>query len=254
MEPELTKICICDVVWSPADARKTEECPNCSTLFHLECMRQHSDLRCIECKIELPKSLVYGHIRAEVRNEVEQPAQKRQKLDDQTDELSVKLAYPTLTPDLSNKLEMYVSEIKSRKLQEVALTIDQAERTRQSVRDNFTFALLLAACEGNESIDIKLEEPKCVSIAKKIEAAMFAQFHATISKDYGKKFRVLQSTLQAPENTTLRSNLLTGVLDPNELPLLSSDSLIAPEKLFQKTIDAHKIFNENVVKPQNDEN
>ena len=86
-------------------------------------MRQHSDLRCIECKIELPKSLVYGHIRPEVRDEVEQPSQKRQKLDELTDEPSVRLAYPTLGLELSNKLEMYVSEMKSRKLQEVALTV-----------------------------------------------------------------------------------------------------------------------------------
>ena len=74
-------MCICAEVWSPLDTRKTEECPNCQTLFHLECMRQHSDLRCIECKIELPKSLVYSHLRPhhfeDLRDEVEPPTQKR---------------------------------------------------------------------------------------------------------------------------------------------------------------------------------
>lgn len=149
----------------------------------------------MECKIELPKSLVYGHIRAEVRDEVEQPPQKRQKLDDLSDEPSIKLAYPTLSPELSNKLEMFVSEMKSRKVLEVALSVSQAERTRQSVRDHFTQALLLAACENDPNIDIKQVESKCTEIAIKIEAAMFAQFQSTISKEYGKKFRVLQSTL-----------------------------------------------------------
>lgn len=48
--------------------------------------------------------------------------------------------------------------------------------------------------------------------------------------------------------------MFTGLLDPFELPLQSSDSLIAPDKLFQKTIDAKKIFNDNVVKSQDTTN
>jgi hypothetical protein len=43
-------------------------------------------------------------------------------------------------------------------------------------------------------------------------------------------------------------------LDPNELTRLSADSLIAPEKLNQRALDAHKIFTDNVVKPDEIDN
>lgn len=136
-----------------------------------------------------------------------------------------------MAADLSNRLEMYISEMKGRKSSEVALSVSIAERTRQAARDNFCQALLLAACELSPTIDLREEEKKCAEIALKIEASMYIYFNRSISKDYGKKFRVLQTTLQQPENTLLRQNLLTGELDPNELTRLSADSLIAPEKL-----------------------
>ena len=50
-------------------------------------MRQHSDLRCVECKTEIPKNLVYSHLRYQkddIRDCVEAPTQKRIK----TEELS----------------------------------------------------------------------------------------------------------------------------------------------------------------------
>ena len=144
---------------------------------------------------------------------------------------------------------MYISEMKSRKSNEVALSISTTERTRQSARDNFCQALLLAACELSTTIDLREEEKKCSEIALKIEAGMFVYFGRQISKDYTRKFRVLQTTLQQSENTTVRQNLLTGELDPNELCRLSADSLIAPEKLNQRHLEAQKIFNDNVVKP-----
>ena len=78
--------------------------------------------------------------------------------------------------------------------------MSQNERTRQTVRENFTQALLIAACELNPQCNLQSEEEKCAKIALKIESAMFIYFSKAISKEYGKKFRVLQTTLQAPEN------------------------------------------------------
>ncbi len=96
-----------------------------------------------------------------------------------------------MTADLSHKLEMYISELKGRKSNEVALSVSVAERTRQSARDNFCQALLLAACELRSTVDLREEERKCAEIALKIEASMFIYFNRQINKEYGKKFRVL---------------------------------------------------------------
>jgi Transcription factor S-II (TFIIS), central domain len=52
---------------------------------------------------------------------------------------------------------------------------------------------------------------------------MFCLCSKVISKDYGKKFRVLQSTLLAPENMSLRSKIVNGDIDPKELTTLSTD-------------------------------
>lgn len=116
LEPELMKMCICGVVWSPNDMRKTEECPNCGAAFHLECMRQHSDLKCIECKEELPKTLVYSHLKREqvddIREEVQAPAMKRLKTDQSVQsvkEKDPKLTFPSLAPEMSAVLDSYLS-------------------------------------------------------------------------------------------------------------------------------------------------
>jgi hypothetical protein len=88
LEPELAPMCVCAVVWSPLDTRQTEECPSCHAIFHLECMRQHLDLKCVECKEALPRSLIYTHLRearGDVRDEAGAPSQKRARLDDEED-------------------------------------------------------------------------------------------------------------------------------------------------------------------------
>lgn len=83
-------MCICGVIWTPLDSQEIEECDKCSALFHPVCMRQHSDLRCNQCKAELPRKLVYRHLKSpsETTNILEQelkvqnsPSQKRQKTD-----------------------------------------------------------------------------------------------------------------------------------------------------------------------------
>lgn len=52
--------------------------------------------------------------------------------------------------------------MKARKFQQVALTQSSTEKTRQNVRDNFVFSLLLAACESQSSeLDLAVEEKKC---------------------------------------------------------------------------------------------
>ena len=139
--------------------------------------------------------------------------------------------------------------MKARKQTQVALSQSQTEKTRQSVRDNFTYALLLGSCEasltqdgGENSPKISEAEPKCYEIAKTIESAMFVYFDKSINKDYGKKFRVLQTTLSAPENTKLRAQLIQGLLNPNELTRMSADSLMSPEKKTQRQEEEDKIF------------
>jgi hypothetical protein len=87
LEPELTPMCICGVIWSPLDAQEVEECELCTGLFHPVCMRQHSDLRCNDCKAELPKKLVYRHLKTVSTSALEQDvanslSQKRQKTDE----------------------------------------------------------------------------------------------------------------------------------------------------------------------------
>ena len=86
-------------------------------------MRQHSDLRCNNCKAELPKKLVYRHLKTVSTSALEQDvanslSQKRLK----TDETLVnqiakveKIAFPSLTSDLSQKLDDYISQLKQRK-------------------------------------------------------------------------------------------------------------------------------------------
>lgn len=49
--------------------------------------------------------------------------------------------------DVSQKFDEYITQLKLRKFQQVALSQGPAEKTRQNVRDNFVFALLLAVCE-----------------------------------------------------------------------------------------------------------
>ena len=84
-------MCICGVIWSPLDTQEVEECENCNGLFHPVCMRQHSDLRCNDCKAEIPRKLVYRHLKTaeqttskleqEVAEETNSISQKRQKTD-----------------------------------------------------------------------------------------------------------------------------------------------------------------------------
>jgi hypothetical protein len=50
---------------------------------------------------------------------------------------------------------------------------------------------LLAACESAEEPNLKEEEKKCQSIALEIEAAMYVLFNKDITKEYGRKFRLL---------------------------------------------------------------
>jgi hypothetical protein len=60
------------------------------------------------------------------------------------------------------------------------------------VRDNFVFALLLAVCETSTEVpDLAKEESKCKQIAIEIEAAMYIYFKHDITKEYGRKFRLL---------------------------------------------------------------
>lgn len=104
-------MCACGVIWSPLDTQPMDECPGCQAVFHLECMRQHLDLRCVECKKDLPRNLIYSHLRGrtDVREAVDGPAQKRQRVEDEEHQESIiqslkqpKLAYPTLPSDLSH--------------------------------------------------------------------------------------------------------------------------------------------------------
>ena len=167
------------------------------------------DLRCVECKKDLPRNLIYSHLRGrnDVRDVVNGPAQKRQRVDEEHQESIIeslkqpKLAYPTLPSDMSHQLDAHIQAMKARKQTQVALSQSQSEKTRQSVRDNFTYALLLGSCEAflseesENSPKISEAEPKCSEIAKTIESAMYIYFDKCISKDYGKKFRLLKTTL-----------------------------------------------------------
>ena len=120
LEPELTPMCICGVIWSPLDPQEIEECDHCSGLFHPVCMRQHSDLRCNDCKAELPKKLVYRHLNAMSTTTLERDvtnslSQKRQKTDETPiDKIAKveKIAYPSLSPGRSQLLDDYISQLK----------------------------------------------------------------------------------------------------------------------------------------------
>ena len=163
-------------------------------------MRQHSDLRCNNCKAELPKKLVYRHLKTVSTSALEQDvanslSQKRLKTDETlVDQIAKveKIAFPSLTSDLSQKLDDYISQLKQRKFQQVALSQSSSEKTRQNVRDNFVFALLLGVFETTVELkDLAEEEKKCRITAIEIEAAMYVYFKQDISKEYGRKFRLL---------------------------------------------------------------
>lgn len=49
-----------------------------------------------------------------------------------------------------------------------------------------------------------------LEIATKIESALYVSNGEEISREYGKRFRDLQSAMRNEENVKLRLNLLTG--------------------------------------------
>lgn len=111
------------------------------------------------------------------------------------------------------------------------MSVNLTEQTRQNVRENFFQSLMLAFCEANSELPTQLQQKDLQSQALQIESALYIQFNRQCDKEYTKKFRLLQSTLLATENKLLRSQIFTQKIEPSELVLMSSDSLLAPSKL-----------------------
>jgi hypothetical protein len=122
-------------------------------------------------------------------------SQKRQKIDEVPVENSIKVvkkAYLSLSSERSQQLDEYIAKLKQRKSQQVAISQSSTDKTRQNVRDNFLFALLLGIAERQgESLDFEIAEKDCRLTAIEIEAAMFVYFKHDIGKEYGRKFRLL---------------------------------------------------------------
>ena len=107
---------------------ETRECPACKAAFHPDCMRQQLDLKCVSCKEEIPRKLVYTHKREQVIAQEEPPAKKRQKiagvesggenvnqtLNQRVDQKQVRVPYLSLKDDaeLSGELEKFITEVK----------------------------------------------------------------------------------------------------------------------------------------------
>jgi hypothetical protein len=106
-----------------------------------------------------------------------------------------------LVSSLSEKLDERVRACKAEKqANHLALTQRPEDQCRQNVRDNFFQALMLAFTEAKDSLPAPEEEPKLNSLAIRLEAALFAHHRRACGKEYTKKFRMLQSTLQAQDN------------------------------------------------------
>ena len=70
---------------------------------------------------------------------------------------------------------------------------------------------------------------------------MWVYFNESISKDYSKKYRLLQSSLNNHENYELRLNIIADVTDPFTLTKLNYEDL-APKSVLEKKEQSRKKF------------
>ena len=115
--PELKPICVCQKIMNLDE--ETLECPACKAAFHPDCMRQQLDIKCVQCKQDLPRNLVYTHKRVQDASlEDPNPAKRQntgilQTLEDAPvkPKVAPKLPYPSLkeNPALGEELLSFVN-------------------------------------------------------------------------------------------------------------------------------------------------
>lgn len=92
----------------------------------------------------------------------------------------------------------------------------------------------------------------CHSLGTNIESGMWVFFENEISKDYGRKFRQLQTSLRNEENYELRLQILNREMDALTLTKLSNEQLV-PRSRKEKMEQSKKQFFEEHVRLESDE-
>ena len=91
---------------------------------------------------------------------------------------------------------------------------------------HLSYAQIIKKVKENAGLQIELKDSDFLElenmakvgdkIAKKIEEALYAATQEEINREYGKRFRDLQSALKNEENVRMRLGVLTGDTAPEE--------------------------------------
>lgn len=156
--PELKPICVCQKIMNLDD--ETLECPGCKAPFHPDCMRQCLDIKCVQCKQDLPRKLVYTHKRMQDASLEDPNPAKRARTEQQPIQTQEQIrpkaavvpkpAYPSLkeNPALASDLNSYVTSLRKQNDELAAAAQSKTNQTRKSAKDNFIYALLLGVAEA----------------------------------------------------------------------------------------------------------
>jgi hypothetical protein len=138
------------------------------------------------------------------------------------------------------------------------------------VKENFSYALMLGveeAYEKNEPIaeltakivstdddNTRLEKAfdLCKALGTNIESGMWVFFENQISKEYGRKFRQLQTSLRNEDNYELRLCILNREMDALTITKLSNDEFV-PKGRKERNANIKKAYFDQQVRLETDE-
>lgn len=86
-----------------------------------------------------------------------------------------------------------------------------------------------------------------------IESGMWAFFEKALNKEYGRKFRQLQTSLRNDENFELRLQLLSGQIDPLKVHELTNEQLVPPSRKEKIEQSKRRYFEQAVFLPDKDD-
>jgi hypothetical protein len=93
----------------------------------------------------------------------------------------------------------------------------------------------------------------CQGLAMNIESGMWAFFEKSLNKEYGRKFRQLQTSLRNDENFELRLQLLSAQIDPLKVHELTNEQLLPPSRKHQIEQSKRRYFEQAVFLPDKED-